>query len=1033
METSSSSTSSSKLVISSPSRSHESTKHDKMNIPAPSNGELVDPWAKNGKKILVKNHPKFDFEYGSGYEINPVKKRRPIKFLDPKQSFGKDDGKGAQTLLFSYVEEVLNRMPPQQPEIIDDHVTDDFKESEFLQKITHPQFQDIPLVSQVAHQLALKPIHTREKTDRIRGVCHALKRNDGLLVRARMNSEGIDDKFAKIIAASLERNIYLQHLMLHDNFITDDGVKALCSGARWHPSLHTLWLGANFITDIGVKQIALLLKRNPNIKVLNISNQWPEKVTWTGVEQTLHPHITYIGAEYLAKELLRGCGLTSLCLSDQRVRDHGASFIFQTLKRCHLRSLTLKGNELTDTCCIALRDALSSNPRLEKLDISKNTIGDRGAELIAQSLQVNDVIQALNISYNVIDTKGFDAFVEALETNRSLLTLFTLYNKVYDTRAELIVSLRKGTHDAFLLHPDKSLWDVTSYDSNNNDTLDKNRTLNLLANQAAFWSDDPNDYSPAKDTPSRENRSSSSSRLFSPEILMSPPFSPSSSSASRGRSPSRSAHRSSRGGTPLPTLPSPFGENSEEIIVSADVDIGFHGKRTPSRPLSQNNPDVSGSDQYQAYRLNSRQDFRLKTPNNSNKSSSKQNSSQGQRGVNTDEDGERPDDHRDQFGGLSNSFTDMFSSSLPSQPLSMSDSLTQLPPLDLSSQDHHRPDSRLAIIPSRSGSRSGSAASARSSSRGGSKPRYSADIGKTLGVPNLGNLGVMPVRTATNRHVDSAQHLLYLRVATPDDPPEARPYSLIDIAKDQREERARVLAERQKEEYKEMKRLKFAEFVKRRRSVAADRAPPDSFWPQWLYMTKVMYPKGIDNARGAKSVRGHHIQYSEEDKQNIALYNEMEAQLESLRGDGAKGAQGSGSSSSAADAKPGGEASPEKTKASKQPITNKKESKLMKFSSTPGGILAARRQDYTLRKEKDRILKEKQLEKIKKLREAEISVIESNHSKVELRSIMGLRKDQSFGDAIDKRGLTSKSGVDEIVALEKNSGKSIWGKAKNIY
>ena len=69
-------------------------------------------------------------------------------------------------------------------------------------------------------------------------------------------------------------------------------------------------------------------------------------------------------------------------------------------------------------------------------------------------------------------------------------------------------------------------------------------------------------------------------------------------------------------------------------------------------------------------------------------------------------------------------------------------------------------------------------------------------------------MGVMPVRSATTRHRDSGQHLLYLRISTPNDPPDAKPYSLLQVARDREAERKRVKLLRQDPEYKIKKKEK---------------------------------------------------------------------------------------------------------------------------------------------------------------------------------------------------------------------------------
>lgn len=74
-----------------------------------------------------------------------------------------------------------------------------------------------------------------------------------------------------------------------------------------------------------------------------------------------------------------------------------------------------------------------------------------------------------------------------------------------------------------------------------------------------------------------------------------------------------------------------------------------------------------------------------------------------------------------------------------------------------------------------------------------SKPhRLSSEVGRVRGVPNPGQFGSLPIRYNVTPTQDSGQHLLYLRIVTPDDPPDARPYSLLKISLDQKAEVERI-------------------------------------------------------------------------------------------------------------------------------------------------------------------------------------------------------------------------------------------------
>jgi hypothetical protein len=115
--------------------------------------------------------------------------------------------------------------------------------------------KDMPLTSQKARQMAIWPVHSTEKKKRVSDIASRLRRNDGSMVRCRLNSEGMDDTMLDQLSRALPKNIFLQHLMLHDNAITDEGVEKLCLALRWHPSMHTIWLGGNQISDASAQHI----------------------------------------------------------------------------------------------------------------------------------------------------------------------------------------------------------------------------------------------------------------------------------------------------------------------------------------------------------------------------------------------------------------------------------------------------------------------------------------------------------------------------------------------------------------------------------------------------------------------------------------------------------------------------------------------------------------------------------------------------------------------------------------------------------
>ncbi len=292
------------------------------------------------------------------------KRRKEGELMLQENAAGRDDGKGAQKLLGSYVDEVLaiRQVSSQFTDNIPAHVTekDKFKYCNFVSRLNRPELHDIPLVSQLVRQKALQPVHSDQDKRMFYDVCQRLRRNDGGLVRLQLNLTGVDDGVAHQLSLALEKNKYAQHIMLHDNRVTDTGVEGLCSALRWHPSVHTLWLGNNPVGDRGAEALARLVHLNHNLKDINVSNQRPPK-TWGGGESeadSTHLSVTYLGAAALAKSLRMQCQLTSINLADQRIRDKGARALFTALPPSFIRTLNLKNNKLTSRCCAALRDVL---------------------------------------------------------------------------------------------------------------------------------------------------------------------------------------------------------------------------------------------------------------------------------------------------------------------------------------------------------------------------------------------------------------------------------------------------------------------------------------------------------------------------------------------------------------------------------------------------------------------------------------------------------------------------------------------------
>jgi hypothetical protein len=148
-------------------------------------------------------------------------------------------------------------------------------------------------------------------------------------------------------------------------------------------------------------------------------------------------------AELLATHHSHGESIHNLSLNQQRIQDRGASLLFRAIPMSHLRTLSLSDNLLTDACCPALRDLLSApHANLEYLNLSRNRLSDAGIRLLAPSLQSNSILAACDLSYNAISQVGFDLLLDALYSNSTMRTMSLHNNLNEDTTIEIFLKNR---------------------------------------------------------------------------------------------------------------------------------------------------------------------------------------------------------------------------------------------------------------------------------------------------------------------------------------------------------------------------------------------------------------------------------------------------------------------------------------------------------------------------------------------------------------------------------------------------------------
>jgi Leucine-rich repeat (LRR) protein len=115
--------------------------------------------------------------------------------------------------------------------------------------------------------------------------------------------------------------------------------------------------------------------------------------------------------------------VTHLDLSQNSIRDEGASFLADTLRRRTLPSLThlcLIGCSISDDGLVALMSALEENETLEFLDLKNNAFSVQGYLALAASLPNIKGLRRIDFSWTTSDPTVISAMLEGFRENTSL-------------------------------------------------------------------------------------------------------------------------------------------------------------------------------------------------------------------------------------------------------------------------------------------------------------------------------------------------------------------------------------------------------------------------------------------------------------------------------------------------------------------------------------------------------------------------------------------------------------------------------------
>ncbi|KAA3672093.1 Ran GTPase-activating protein 1, partial [Paragonimus westermani] len=210
----------------------------------------------------------------------------------------------------------------------------------------------------------------------------------------RMNNQGLGHEGCRYLTQALQkgrqasnkRGLTLKVFSGGRNRLENVGAQMLSEVFADMGSLEELSLYQNGIGIHGIEGIHALvkiLKRNPSLRLLNLSDN----------------NLTPKGGEAIAKSLQSLGDLEELYLSDCILRSTGTQALASALEdpevTPNLRVLNLTGNEITRNAGIGLILSLGTKSKLELLDLNANEFGKAGVQTIIRTLDSVGLLHAL--------------------------------------------------------------------------------------------------------------------------------------------------------------------------------------------------------------------------------------------------------------------------------------------------------------------------------------------------------------------------------------------------------------------------------------------------------------------------------------------------------------------------------------------------------------------------------------------------------------------------------------------------------------
>ena len=230
------------------------------------------------------------------------------------------------------------------------------------------------------------------------------------------------------------------YLSLHYCEIGDQEAEMLARYKNFIPSLKLLDLSSNRITHKGMESVVTIVKSSTNLTHFSIARN---PIGDDGVQLLLKfKHLiqlnvtridmTEVGTCALCECLKVNTSLQSLEISHNSIKDKGLTTILNNLPSILVR-LIVSGCHLTYNGAVNIGKMLSINKALKYLKISSNFIKDDGISAISDGLYINMTLIQLVARRCGFHSKGAESIAKMLQANKTLKYLDISSNNIGDS------------------------------------------------------------------------------------------------------------------------------------------------------------------------------------------------------------------------------------------------------------------------------------------------------------------------------------------------------------------------------------------------------------------------------------------------------------------------------------------------------------------------------------------------------------------------------------------------------------------------